>query len=290
MGIRAKFNLVLLLAFVVGLGLASAISYRIVVGNARREVEQEAAIMMAQAIAIRTYTNKEIRPLLAEQMQHRFLPDSVPSWAAQTNFHMMSKQFPDYDYKEAALNPTNLEDRASDWEADIINQFRHNAELTEFATVRDTPAGPILSVSRPLRIVDKDCLVCHTTAAEAPPTMVAIYGSTNGYGWKLNEVIGAQIVSVPMQVPLDRANHLFLIYVGGLTIVFGITILLLNLLLHFVIIRPIRRMSTIASEISLGNTSAPEFTAKGHDEVASLAQSFNRMRRSLVNAMQMLEV
>jgi HAMP domain-containing protein len=48
-------------------------------------------------------------------------------------------------------------------------------------------------------------------------------------------------------------------------------------------------MSAIAGEVSLGNTDAPEFAETGRDEIGSLAQSFNRMRRSLTNAMQMLE-
>jgi HAMP domain-containing protein len=61
------------------------------------------------------------------------------------------------------------------------------------------------------------------------------------------------------------------------------------LVLHFVIIRPIRQMSAIAGRISMGDTEAPEFAVKGRDEIASVAQSFNRMRRSLVNAIQMLE-
>jgi HAMP domain-containing protein len=289
MGLRAKFNLVLLAAFVVGLGLAAALSYRIVYDNARREVLQEAAIMMAQATAIRDYTTKEIEPLLADQLKVRFLPHTVPSWAAQTNLRALAAQFPDYTYKEAALNPTNPADRATDWEADIIAEFQHSPTLKEFTSTRDTSAGPILSVSRPIRITDKDCLSCHSTPAAAPATMIDLYGSANGFGWKLNEVIGAQIVSVPMEIALERANRLFMVYVGGLAVVFAVTLLLLNLVLHFVIIRPIRRMSAIASEISLGNAAAPEFTVSGNDEIASLAQSFNRMRRSLANAMQMLE-
>src|SRR5262245_5428608 len=111
MGLRAKFNLVLLAAFVVGLALAGALSYRILQENARREVAQEAAIMIAQATAIRGYTTREIRPLLAEQMKVRFLPHTVPSWAAQTNLRALTAQFPDYTYKEAALNPTNTADK-----------------------------------------------------------------------------------------------------------------------------------------------------------------------------------
>lgn len=289
MGLRTKFNLVLLTAFIVGLALAAAVSYRIINENARREVVQEAALIIAEATAVRGYTTSEIRPLLAEQMKRRFLPHTVPSWAAQTTLRTMTAQFPDYAYKEAALNPTNTADRATDWEADIIAEFRRSAAIKEYTVTRDSDAGPILSVAKPIRITDKDCLGCHTTPAMAPATMVDLYGGNNGYGWQLGEVIGAQIVSVPMRVALDRASQLFMIYLGGLGAVFAVTLLLLNLVLHFVIIRPIRRMSAIAEQVSLGDSEAPAFAATGRDEIASLAKSFNRMRRSLANAMQMLE-
>jgi protein-histidine pros-kinase len=289
MGLKAKFNLVMLAAFMVGLGLAAALSWRIVQENARHEVVQEATIMMAQALAIREYTVKEIRPLLADQVKVRFLPHTVPSWAAQTNLRALSTRFPDYAYKEAALNPTNPADRATDWESGIIAEFARNPSLTDFTITRDGPSGPILSIARPIRITDRDCLTCHSTPANAPATMIDLYGSNNGFGWNLGEVIGAQIVSVPMQVALDRGNQAFKVYLAALGTVFAVTIVLLNLLLHFVIIKPIRRMSAIASDVSMGNMDAPEFDEKGRDEIASLAGSFNRMRRSLANAMKMLE-
>src|SRR3954454_20865479 len=101
MGLKAKFNLVMALAFLVGLALAAALSWRIVHGNARREVLQQAALMMAEASAIRDYTDKEIGPLLADQVKVRFLPHTVPSWAAQTNLRALAAQFPEYTYKEA---------------------------------------------------------------------------------------------------------------------------------------------------------------------------------------------
>ena len=198
-------------------------------------------------------------------------------------------QFPDYAYKEAALNPTNPADRAMDWEGAIIGEFARNPSLTSYTSERDTPAGPILSVSRPIRITDKNCLSCHSTPSAAPASMIDLYGTANGFGWKLGDTVGAQIVSVPMQVALDRANQAFRVYLLALVAVFAVTIVLLNLLLHYVIVKPIRRMSAIASEISLGNMDAPEFAERGRDEIASLAGSFNRMRRSLANAMKLLE-
>ena len=289
MGLKAKFNLVMLLALLVGLALAAALSWRIVHENARREVLQQAAVMMAMASAIRDYTDKEIDPLLADQIKVRFLPHTVPSWAAQTNLHALSMQFPEYTYKEAALNPTNPADRATDWESGIIDAFGHDPSRASLTSTRDTPTGPLLSIARPIRITDKNCLTCHSTPSAAPASMIDLYGTANGFGWKLGDVIGAQIVSVPMRVALDRANEAFIVYLVALFAVFAVTIVLLNLLLHFVIVKPIRRMSAIASEVSLGNMDAPEFVERGRDEIASLAGSFNRMRRSLANAMKLLE-
>jgi protein-histidine pros-kinase len=48
-------------------------------------------------------------------------------------------------------------------------------------------------------------------------------------------------------------------------------------------------MSSIAHEVSMGKLNVEEYVPRGKDEIASLAESFNRMRRSLFNAMNMLD-
>ncbi len=289
MSLKTKFNLAMLCAFVVGLVLAAVLLHRIANDEARREVLQEASIMMNAASAVRTYTAKEITPLLAEQSELRFLPHTVPSWAAQTNMRTQLERLPSYTYKEASLNPTNPADRATDWEADIISAFTRDQELTELVSTRDSALGPTLSLSKPIRLKDPACLSCHATPAEAPATLIDRYGAANGFGWKLNDVVAVQVVTVPLQIALDRANNVLKLTLGGLTAVFLVVMVLLNILLTTLIVRPVRRMSLIADEISTGNMGAPEIQPKGRDEIASLGTSFNRMRRSLENAMRMLE-
>jgi HAMP domain-containing protein len=288
MGLRAKFNLVMLVAFLVGLGLAGLLSYTMVYRNARNEVLNEAAVMNGQASAISAYTATEIAPLLASQFSRRFLPQSVPAWAAQTNFRALQKQFPDYSFRAVVLNPTNPADLPTDWQADIIDTLKREPGRKELVTERDTPSGRILSVSSPIIIIDPACLACHSTPAAAPATMVDLYGPNNGFNWKLNEVLGAQIVSVPMRVPFERAQQTFITVMAGLAAVFLVMLILLNLLLHTIIIRPVRRIAAGANEVSMGNMDAPEVVVRGKDEIASLAASFNRMRRSLANALKML--
>ena len=288
MGLRMKFNLVLLVAFAVGLALAAYLSDRILKDNAREEVVQNARIMIESALGARAYTAEHVKPLLTLQMKRQFLPQTVSAYAAAQSFKALRTKFPEYTYKEAALNPTNPNDRASDWEADIIREFRDNAERKELIVERDTPTGRMLNLARPLGIYDEGCLTCHGKVEDAPKTMTDIYGVNNGFGWKMGEIIGAQIVTVPMSLPLDRARQTFTTFLILLSGVFALLLVLLNILLHFVVIRPVTRIADIANEVSLGKPDVPEYIKPGSDEIASLSQSFNRMRLSLENAMKML--
>jgi protein-histidine pros-kinase len=40
----------------------------------------------------------------------------------------------------------------------------------------------------------------------APHTLIEHYGNANGFGWQLGDVVGAQIVSVPFEVPVQHAR------------------------------------------------------------------------------------
>jgi protein-histidine pros-kinase len=123
----------------------------------------------------------------------------------------------------------------------------------------------------------------------APAAMVKIYGPNNGFGWKHMEVIGAQIVSVPMDLPIRNANHAFYTFMASLSAVFVALFIILNVMMSVLIVRPITRMSKAADEISTGNLQIPEFSEDGGDEVALLRKSFNRMRRSLEKAIELIE-
>jgi len=226
--------------------------------------------------------------LLTLQMKRQFLPQTISAYAARESFKAFRTNFPDYIYKEAALNPTNPNDRATDWEADIIHEFRNNPDRKELVVVRDTPTGQMLNLARPLGIYDEGCLTCHGKVDDAPKTMTDIYGVNNGFGWKLKEIVGAQVVTVPMSLPLERARQAFITFMILLGGVFVLLLILLNILLHFVVIRPVVRMADIANEVSMGKPDVPEYVRKGGDEISSLSQSFNRMRLSLENAMKML--
>ena len=288
MGLRLKFNLVLLLACFLGLIGASGLSYVIVQRFAVEEIKQSIHLIHANANAVRSYTLNHVRPLLAEQNDILFLPETVSSFAAQSVFANMQDSFPEYSYKEAALNPTNPADLPNDVERDMIEQFRADDSLDQIMRIMDGDNGQVLTMAFPLKVTQPGCLACHSTPEIAPPAMVDLYGSVNGFGWELGETVGAQIVSAPMSLVNQRALETGVILASGLLIVFVLVFVMTNVILGRIVLRPVRRMSEMAESVSMGDFSVPEYQKSGKDEISSLSTSFNRMRRSLEHAMQMI--
>jgi hypothetical protein len=153
-----------------------------------------------------------------------FAAQSIPFYAATEAFNYFRKRYPDYSYKEATLNPTNPRDRTLEWEADIVNIFNKTPTKVEVVGDRQTPEGPSLYYCAPIRVDSESCLACHGNPDAAPVEMTKIYGKSNGFGWKLNDIIGAQIVSVPARLVIEAANaavkRVLLWIAGGYALVF----------------------------------------------------------------------
>ena len=265
-----RFNLLFLPLLALALGAVAFTARQLLRENARKQIVENARIMMETATSSRTYTTKQVAPLLqhknfklqsaiaefqktldelpkdadpvipkdvhyasakkaymmgqqkllaaqqqllesvknkpAELLDTEFHPQSVPAFAATEIFTYLRGSYPEYFYKEATLNPTNPRDRATDWETDIVNQFRNNAALREYLGTRETPTGTALVLARPIQIKNVSCLTCHSTPDKAPPEMRKLYSDANGFGWKMDEIIGAQVVSVPMSLPVGLAD------------------------------------------------------------------------------------
>lgn len=292
MKLQAKFNIVFLVVFAGLILLSGGLLYQKTLESAKAEVETVAGVLEASALAVRSYTVREVTPLLTPFMEDRFLEQSVSAYAAQKTLREIRERFPEYaqySYREAVLNPTNLMDRATKWEADIIQAFRTDPSQREYRAIHVTPLGQFLVLAHPVRVIDTGCLTCHGRPEEAPSAMLRKYGPNNGFGWHVNEIIGAQIVAVPMAVPLERAWNTFTMFMGTLVAGFILIAVLLNILLRLLAVKPVSKISAMANEVSLGKLDAPEVEWNSRDEIGSLSRSFNRMRYSLESALRLLQ-
>jgi HAMP domain-containing protein len=289
MKLLLKFDLILVTLAAIGLLVVAFVTRNFLQQNARSQVLQQAELMMESASSVRLYTSDELKPLLIgnPKYEQEFLPQTVPAYGATTTFAKLRAKFPEYTYREPALNPTNPQDRAVDWEADVIQHFRNHPGESGLVAERATPTGTALYLSHPI-VARPTCLQCHSDPAAAPASMIRKYGPNHGFGWQPNEIIAAQIVSVPTAVPVSIANKAFRSLMLSLTLTFAGLILAANVILMLLIIRPVRRLAHMANQVSTGQMEGAELPVRGNDEIAELTASFNRLFTSLAKAMRLL--
>ena len=287
MKLLVRINLVLVPGLAAAALAAAYVCSSRIEADARGVALREAGLMMDAALTARSYTTQQVVPLLQEGMKHAFLPQSVPSYAATEHFLGLRAQHPEYSYKEATLNPTNPRDRATDWESDIIQQFRNEPQTAEITGGRQTPMGTALYRARPIR-AEPACLQCHGMPSAAPATLITRYGADNGFGWQPREIVGAQIVSVPVSDATAGAQSLFrdvMAVVGGMLLAL---LLAVNAVVYWMVVRPLGRIAAAADDVSLGNT-ATAIAVTGSAEIRTVARAFERLRTSMDKALRLLE-
>jgi protein-histidine pros-kinase len=267
--------------FLLGLALVALIFINAAYSSAEADALREARIMMAAGVAARTYTDQQLKPLLNRLPTDEFHPESVPSFGAHQVLARFNAAVPEYTYREAALNPTNLNDLPHKWESDVILRFRENPSLQEIVGEEKGDNGQFLFIAQPFRITDPECLVCHSVAEAAPAAMVKQYGPVNGFLWKMNDTIGARFVTVPKSARLQHAlaaAEWFLVAFGCLLLV---GLLAALTVIHRTVIAPVHALAAQAESLSTGMSDAPELPERGAAELRGLAASINRLHRSV---------
>ena len=294
-----KLNIFLgVLFLVVTLTIGTVLS-RILYNHAEGIIIEKASLLIETMNSVRNYTNTQITPELSSRLETEslFLPQSIPSYSAREVFEDLrsNNKYDQFFYKEATLNPTNLRDKADRFETEIIQSFRQSSKLPDHDTsdlqqqgFRTVPGGDLFYIARPLIINEESCLRCHGDPQNAPKSQIATYGKDNGFGWKLNEVVGAQIISIPASQVVKQAQKLRWLIIGQVIGFLLVAILLLNLFLKFLITDPINKMSHLSKKLSTGDLDI-EFEQKSKDEIGVLAASLNRLKVSLKMAMEMIQ-
>jgi HAMP domain-containing protein len=260
--------------------------------NAQQVISDNANLLMQTMLAVREYTSTQVNPELASRLETevQFLPQTVPGYSAREVFENLRKKpnYQDFFYKEATLNPSNLRDKADEFETEIITAFRRQPQLKETRGFHSITGENIFYVARPIAVSKESCLRCHGNPQDAPKSQLATYGDKNGYNWKLNEIVGAQIISVPASKVFSAARNLKIWVIGILTFFLAIALFLFNLFLKSTVTNPLKRMAQLAQKVSTGEIEE-EFKHSANDEIGILATSLNRMKLSLQIAMNMFK-
>lgn len=286
-----KLNLILVGILIMAIATSSFFLSKLLESKIEQEVADKAFLIVETMNSVRNYTSSQVTPELAPYVADKaeFVPQTVPTYSSREVFAHL-KQKPEYQnffYKDATLNPTNLEDLADEFEAKITNEFRQNPQLKEKTGFRTDGDEKFYYVARPLEIKKATCIRCHDTPERAPANLVSTYGTENGFGWKVNEIVASQVVSIPANDVYTAAKKLKLSVLGIVGTIFLLAIALINLFLKRSIIQPIKKMAMLSNDISTGDLEL-QFKHDSKDEIGILAKSLNRMIESLKMAFRII--
>ena len=294
-----KLNIFLGVLFLVVTLTISTLLSRILYEHNKHIISEKASLLIETINSVRNYTNTQVTPEFLSRLETEslFLPQAVPSYSAREVFEELrsNNKYDQFFFKEATLNPTNLRDKANHFETEIIQSFRQSSKLPDhdisdlqqqgFLTI---PGGYLYYIARPIIVNEESCLRCHGDPQNAPKSQIATYGKDNGFGWHLNEVVGAEVISIPASQVVKQTQKLRWLVIGIVIGFFLVAIFLLNFFLKFLITDPINKMSHLSKKLSIGDLDV-EFEQQSNDEIGVLAASLNRLKVSLKMAMEMLQ-
>jgi hypothetical protein len=289
-----KFTVVLAVGFLVGMVITGLLLNQILQRRAEGEIMAKSELLTGFQDAIRAYTNNDLSPLLLAGMREDqdFVMETVPSFATKQVFALLHNDpsYRNFTYKPAALNPTNPEDLADGEEARWLAQFRNDPSLKRLSGYRELSGQTVFYSAQPMVVTSERCLECHTDPAVAPPSMVAQFGNTGGFGWSLGEIVGTQVVYVPSSEVVDSAHRSLWVVLGVIIGIFSAMIILINVLLRRLVVWPVHSMSSLAGQITedelhtesaARSIDAVDRVARRADELGQSARALQKMAREV---------
>jgi two-component system, cell cycle response regulator len=216
------------------------------------EIRLAAQTQMRMAEAVRKYTVEQLQSVIvnSDQPGAAFHPQAVPAFAANTLLADLYKSMPGYSYREVALNPTNANNQAQGWTAEIVGSFKGGNAPPDLYSVTGHGGDKQMHFSRPIRVESAKCLACHGEVAAAPASMRAIYGDQTGFGWKMGDVVGAQIVSVPVALQTKMRDHTFWLFILSTTGMLLLVMAVVNGLISRKVLQPMEAANRTLTKLA----------------------------------------
>lgn len=281
MSIKFKFTLaiILCLIFVMSLGVLYLrnLQTQVLEQEARNRVE----MVLNFTHAARTYVKRHLRPVARQIAPEKMIFEAMSSTFVSSKIvDIFNEEMPQYVYKQATLSPLNLQNKADEFEADLVKYFRRHPDEQELTGYRQLNGEERFYLARAIE-VEPGCLSCHGDPKIAPVELIHRYGNTHGFWWQPGEIISSLMIYVPTRDLETYADNLF----QALFFTFVVLTVLLTLLTYGLFDKFVGRRIKKVAEVMDYTAKHPNFQAslpnKNQDEIDQVAQAFNQMSQQL---------
>ena len=291
MGIRGRLIAIVLFLSLVAVAAIGAASYKFSTSHAIAEAKDKGDIIFNYIMAQRDFFREEQRSLAMEIVEKdRFYPALMSGFVVtRATWDRFKKTLPGYMFKQATIDPLFPDNKADGDETEIINEFRADDTKKRLEGVINKQGEDFFYIATPIKIIKKGCLRCHGNPADAPKDQIEIYGTENGYNWKMGDTVATFIVYVSISKAMEEAKKTaaVLILIGA-----GTILLLIVSIWFFIngsVVKPILTLSARTEEVSLGRNLQETIVHKANDEIGHLASAINRLRISLVKVLKKMD-
>ena len=163
-----------------------------------------------------------------------------------------------------------------EFEVSAIKAFKDDKLLEFFERYEDGT----YRYARPI-LVQQECLKCHGDPEDAPPVVIAKYGSEKAFGYKVGQVRGIVSVSLPAVGIREVIRSL----VNPWTVSLVLIILAANLLFIYSVVIRLVRLTRSAEAIAAGKLETELIytnPSESNDELDHLYHATNLLKRSLI--------
>ena len=290
MSIRIKIILVLLV-----IGLITSVSVTFFNYNeARNRVYNDAfakaELISSFAMASREYTKKTMRPLASQLAgKESFHPELMAGfYVVRAIADIFSENQEGYSFKQATLDPILLQNKSDHQETEIIEYFKLNRSINIKKGMMNKEGAEFFYVARPV-VNKKGCNRCHGRREDAPKEQLTKYPDSGGYNWEVDDIVATLITYVPIEGALQnlKVTAVKTILAGLVSVAF--MMLVIWYFMSTFVVKPLVNLTERAGEMSRGKGLDQEIIGNSKDEMGALSESFNRMRKSVVKLITIIQ-
>lgn len=271
--VSTKFNIILSLVLLFLFLTAAFFVYqrerslidRIAVDNARS--------IARQIIETREYMSSVVKGEPANN--YNLVPQVVA-----TNVAKRLTRGSGYYVRQVSLRYRNPDNRPDPFEAEQLGLFAGGKVAETYRIVRK---GKEQTFRFMLAMkAEKSCLECHGRYEEAPAFIRARFPKGHfSYNYRLDEVIGAVSVSIPLADLYRQAGTNFKLDLALRGLTFFLIVLVMGYLVRRAILDPIRQVSASISHVTATGSFGDRIPQRSRDEVGELVAAFNEMMEEL---------
>ncbi len=261
----------------------------------KRGLEQNALsksyLVMAAVESTRSYIREVLRPkMYAIAGADDFVLEAMStSYITRAVMDRFNNSLPEYQYRRVSINARNPDSTPTKTERELIANFDHNPDQSQWQGIRDVDGITGFVHARPV-YMQTSCLRCHGVPDEAPPSLLERYGDERGFGYQEGDLAGVMVVSIPMPAALKKiqknALSVFWVSLMMLTLLY----MLISYLFNRVVVRSLSGVLDIFHSGLIEARDQKSFeVATGNVEIVEMTQAAQDMTNHLREARQALE-